>query len=278
MRLANHNGRLALAAPGGEFVDVAAASDGRFGPDPQTVYELWDAFGEWVATAELPAGAELPVAELGAPVPSPRQVFAVALNYPEHAAEGGFSAPEEPLIFTKFSTCLTGPVTEVSLPTPRVDFEAELVCVIGRRAERVQEAAAWDHVAGLMVGQDLSARDVQLRGPAPQYSLGKSFPGFGPTGPWVVSTDEPGVTGELELESLLGGERMQHDTTASMIFPIPVLIAYISAICPLLPGDLIFTGTPSGVGFKRDPPRYLKAGDTLVSRISRLGEITQRFS
>jgi 2-keto-4-pentenoate hydratase/2-oxohepta-3-ene-1,7-dioic acid hydratase in catechol pathway len=277
MRLANHNGRLVLARDGAEFVDVEAASEGRFGSEPQAIYESWDAFREWAAAAVLPAGVQLATQALGPPVPAPRQVFAVALNYPEHATEGGYTKPEQPLIFTKFPTCIADPVVEVALPGERVDFEAELVCVIGRRAHHVAQAQAWDHVAGLTVGQDLSARDVQMRGPAPQFSLGKSFPGFGPTGPWVVSTDEPGMTGELEVTSLLNGEQMQHDTTASMIFPIPVLIAYISAICPLLPGDLIFTGTPSGVGFKRDPPRYLRLGDVLVTRISGIGEINQTF-
>lgn len=276
MRLANHKGRLMLAIDE-RFVDVALASDGRFDPDPQTIYDRWDEFRAWARQATLPSGESLRHDELGPPVPRPRQVFAVALNYPEHAAEGGFTAPDEPLIFTKFPACLTGPDVEVKLPTACVDFEVELVCVIGRAGDHVQESDAWDHVAGLTVGQDLSARDVQLRGPAPQYSLGKSFPGFGPTGPWVVTLDEPGVTAELELESVLDGERMQHDTTASMIFSVPVLIAYISAICPVLPGDLIFTGTPSGVGFKRDPPRYLRPGDVLVSRIAGIGEITQRL-
>jgi len=260
------------------FVDVALASDGRFGPDPQEIYDRWDEFRDWARQAGLPAGENLPPDELGPPVPRPRQVFAVALNYLEHAAEGGFTPPEEPLIFTKFPACLTGPAVEVKLPTACVDFEVELVCVIGRAGEHVQEPDAWDHVAGLTIGQDLSARDVQLRGPAPQYSLGKSFPGFCPIGPWLVTLDEPGVSGELQLESILNGELMQHDTTASMIFSVPVLIAYISAICPVLPGDLIFTGTPSGVGFKRDPPRYLRAGDVLVSRISGIGEITQRLT
>ncbi len=277
MRLANHNGRLMLALEE-RFVDVALASDGRFDSDPQAIYDRWDEFCEWAGRAALPSGDSLPEDELGPPVPRPRQVFAVALNYLEHAAEGGFTAPDEPLIFTKFPTCLTGPVAEVALPTACVDFEVELVCVVGRRGDHVRESDAWDHVAGLTIGQDLSARDVQLRGPAPQYSLGKSFTGFGPTGPWVVTLDEPGVAGDLELESILDGERMQYDTTASMIFSVPVLIAYISAICPVLPGDLIFTGTPSGVGFKRDPPRYLRAGDVLVSRISGIGEMTQRLT
>jgi 2-keto-4-pentenoate hydratase/2-oxohepta-3-ene-1,7-dioic acid hydratase in catechol pathway len=276
VRLANHNGRLALAKDG-EFVDVALASEGRFGPDPQAVYDVWPQFSEWASSARLGAGEAIAPAELGPPVPRPRQVFAVALNYPEHAAEGGFTRPEQPLVFTKFPTCLAGPLADVVLPTEYTDFEVELVCAIGLRAENVDERDAWRYVAGVTVGQDLTARDVQNRGPAPQFCLGKSFPGFGPTGPWLVSADESGITGELQIESTLGGELMQHDSTAAMIFPIPAVIAYISAICPLLPGDLLFTGTPSGVGFKREPPRYLRSGDVLVSRISGIGEITQRF-
>jgi 2,4-didehydro-3-deoxy-L-rhamnonate hydrolase len=277
VRLANHDGRLVLAARDGGFVDAEAASDGRFGPDPQAVYDRWSEFSSWAAGAELGAGARLSSEQLGPPVPSPRQVFAVALNYPEHAAEGGYTKPEVPLIFTKFPTCLTGPQASVALATPQVDWEVELVAVIGREAYDVQQARAWEHVAGVTVGQDLSARDVQRKGPAPQFSLGKSFPGFGPIGPWVVTSDEAAVRGELELECLRNGERVQHDTTGSMIFPLTELIAYISAICPLLPGDLLFTGTPSGVGSRRDPPVYLEPGDVLVSRIAGIGELTTTF-
>jgi 2-keto-4-pentenoate hydratase/2-oxohepta-3-ene-1,7-dioic acid hydratase in catechol pathway len=276
MRLANLDGRLAIANGDG-FVDAEAASDGRFGPDPQSVYERWTEFREWASPAPLAGGAELDIARLGPPVPRPRQVFAVALNYPEHAAEGGFTKPDAPLIFTKFPTCLAGPVTDVALATAFVDWEVELVVVIGDLADHVKEADAWDHVAGLTVGQDLSARDVQRAGPAPQFSLGKSFRNFGPTGPWVVSTDEPGMTGELELECLLGGERVQHETTSAMIFSVAELIAFVSAICAMLPGDLLFTGTPSGVGSRRDPPVYLRAGDQLTSKIAGIGEIHQTF-
>jgi 2-keto-4-pentenoate hydratase/2-oxohepta-3-ene-1,7-dioic acid hydratase in catechol pathway len=276
VRLANHNGRLAVAEDG-EFVDVALASEGRFGPDPQAIYDVWHEFRSWVAGAELGTGEAIDPAQLGPPVPRPRQVFAVALNYPEHAAEGGFTPPEQPLVFTKFPTCLVGPLADVVLPTRYTDFEVELVCAIGLRAENVVEGEAWQHVAGLTIGQDLTARDVQNRGPAPQFCLGKSFPGFGPTGPWLVTADEPGIRGELKIESRLGGELMQRDSTAAMLFPISTLIAYISAICPLLPGDLLFTGTPSGVGFKREPPRYLRSGDVLVSAIAGIGEIVQRF-
>jgi 2-keto-4-pentenoate hydratase/2-oxohepta-3-ene-1,7-dioic acid hydratase in catechol pathway len=276
VRLANLDGRLVIATDG-EFVDAYETSEGRFGPDPQSVYERWAEFGDWAASATLPEGEPLAFDRLGPPVPRPRQVFAVALNYPEHAAEGGFTAPERPLIFTKFPTCLVGPKAQVALPTAFVDFEVELVVVIGAHAENVAQLNAWDHVAGVTVGQDLSARDVQLQGPAPQFSLGKSFPGFGPTGPWVLTADEPGVKGELELECLLNGEHMQQESTNEMIFSVADLIAFISGISPMLPGDLLFTGTPSGVGSRRDPPVHLRAGDELVSRIGGIGEIAQTF-
>lgn len=277
MRLANQDGRLVLSHDGDRFVDVYEASEGRFGSDPQAVYEVWEAFTQWASDASLDGVGEIALDDLGPPVPNPCQVFAVALNYPEHAAEGGYAKPEVPLLFTKFPTCLVGPRAAVALATAFVDYEVELVAVIGERAANVAAADAWRHVAGVTVGQDLSARDVQRKGPAPQFSLGKSFPGFGPTGPWVLTTDEPGMTGDLDLECLLNGEQMQCENTSEMIFPVPELIAYISAICPLLPGDLLFTGTPSGVGTRRDPPVYLRAGDELVSRIAGIGELVTTF-
>ena len=275
MRLANLKGRL-VADAGGGFADVEEASGGRFGSSPQAVYEDWDSFLDWSADAELSGQYELDPAGLGAPVPEPRQVFAVAVNYMEHAGEAGYTRPETPLVFTKFPTCLAGPRADVALPTAKVDWEVELVVVIGRGGADIPEADAWSRVAGVTVGQDISARDVQRRGQAPQFSLGKSFPGFGPTGPWVVTTDEGGED-ELRLECLLNGETVQSESTAAMIFKVPELIAYISAIVPLLPGDLLFTGTPSGVGSRRDPPRFLRAGDELTSRIEGVGEIFQTF-
>jgi 2-keto-4-pentenoate hydratase/2-oxohepta-3-ene-1,7-dioic acid hydratase in catechol pathway len=275
IRVANLNGRLVVAGAG-EFVDVHEASGGRFGADPQAIYEEWSAFCDWAAGAALGPGEPLDFAALGPPVPAPRQVFAVALNYRDHAGEAGLDDPVQPLIFTKYPTCLTGPRASVALPTPYVDWEVELVVVIGRRADAVSVADAWQYAAGVTIGQDLSARDVQRQGPAPQFSLGKSFPGFGPTGPWVRAHDAATI-GELELECLLNGERVQQARTSEMTFSVPELIAYIASICPLLPGDLLFTGTPAGVGSRREPPVYLRAGDELVSRISGLGEIVQTF-
>jgi 2-keto-4-pentenoate hydratase/2-oxohepta-3-ene-1,7-dioic acid hydratase in catechol pathway len=277
--LANVDEQAMVARPGGGFVDLATASAGRFGPDPQTVYDRWEEFIDWAeSTPEwTDAGYEPPVESLGAPVPRPRQVFAAALNYRQHAAEGGAAAPPAPQIFTKFPSCLAGPQTVVELASDRVDWEAELVVAIGRRAFRVPREQAWEHVAGVTAGQDLSARDVQRTSAQdPQFSLGKSFPGFGPTGPCLVSSDEFGEE-EAQIECLLNGERVQHASTADMIFPVAALIEYISGITPMLPGDLLFTGTPAGVGAYREPPRFLTDGDVVVTRIERIGELTQTF-
>jgi 2-keto-4-pentenoate hydratase/2-oxohepta-3-ene-1,7-dioic acid hydratase in catechol pathway len=173
-----------------------------------------------------------------------------------------------PLTFTKFPSCLTGPDATVQVTSPRLDWEVELVVVIGERGR----------VAGFTVGQDLSARDVQMLGSPPQFSLGKSFPGFGPTGPWVVTPDGLDDPDDLAISCALNGETMQSDRTSSMLFSVPETIARLSAVLPLLPGDLIFTGTPAGVGNRMDPPRYLQPGDALVSTIEGIGSITTRFA
>ncbi|MFI6028061.1 fumarylacetoacetate hydrolase family protein [Amycolatopsis magusensis] len=273
MRLANLGGRAALIT-GTRALDVAAASDGRFGPDPMSVLRQWTAFAEWAESAP-PATEPHDPGLLGPPVPQPRQVFAVALNYPPHAAEAGYSPPDEPLVFTKFPTCLTGPRATVELPGDRVDWEVELVAVLGTGGHRIPAGDATAHLAGFMVGQDLSERGVQSRGTPPQFSLGKSFPGFGPTGPHLVTPDE--WRGSGGITCLLNEEVVQQASTAEMIFDVAELVARISAICPLLPGDLLFTGTPAGVGNRMTPPRYLAPGDELVSRIDGLGELRTRF-
>ncbi|TDD40158.1 fumarylacetoacetate hydrolase family protein [Actinomadura sp. KC06] len=278
MRIGNLAGRLVLL-DGDRAVDVEAASGGRFGPDPQAVYAEWDAFRAWASAVDLGGGAGFDPAELGAPVPAPRQVFAIGLNYRDHAAESGYDAPDGlPPVFTKFATSITGPVTEVALPPGgHTDWEVELVAVIGRRARNVPEDEGWDHVAGLTVGQDISERISQMAGPAPQFSLGKSFPGFAPTGPWVVTPDEFADPGDLELSSAINGEEVQKARTRELIFSVPLLVARLSAVLPLLPGDLVFTGTPAGVGLGRAPQRWLAPGDELVSRIEGIGELRQRF-
>jgi len=271
MRVANAEGR-AVLVHGDGIVDIATASGGTLPADPQALFEHWDAvraLAERITSADAP----LDVHRLEAPVPRPRQVFAIGMNYAAHAAEAGVESPTFPPTFTKFPTCLTGPDATVELPSDFVDWEVELVVVIGTRAYEVAEGDGWSYVAGLTVGQDLSERIVQTRPPAPQFSLGKSFPGFGPTGPWIVTPDELEHPDDLALDCTVNGEEVQKSRTSDLIFGVAALINRLSSITPLLPGDLIFTGTPSGVGGTRTPPRFLAPGDELVSTIEGIGTI-----
>jgi len=271
MRVANADGRSVLVVDDG-IVDIATASGGALPTDVQLLFERWD---DVRALADRVLGPEEPFepSALQAPVPRPRQVFAIGMNYAAHAAEAGVEAPEFPSTFTKFPTCLTGPDATVALPSAFVDWEVELVAVIGSAAYEVEVGKGWSHVAGLTVGQDLSERIVQTRPPAPQFSLGKSFPGFGPTGPWVTTPDELDARDDLALGCTVNGEEVQKSRTSDLIFGVDALVHFLSSITPLLPGDLIFTGTPSGVGGTRTPPRFLAPGDELVSTIEGLGTI-----
>src|SRR6266446_2398499 len=274
MRIGRAHGRLVII-DGDGVVDAATVSGGRFGPDPDQLFAVWDRFAEWAGGHAGPGARTGPLVpgELGAPVLAPAQVFGIGLNYREHAAESGVDAPAVPPVFTKFRSCLAGPYAAVELPSDKVDWEVELVAVIGRAADRVPEEKAWSCVAGVMVGQDLSERTVQLAGPVPQFSLGKSFPGFGPFGPAIVTPDELVDPDDLELACFLDDEVLQKGRTRDMVFSVPELVARLSAVCPLLPGDLIFTGTPPGVGMARRPPRFLTAGTTLVSTVENVGEL-----
>ncbi|MFZ2175781.1 MAG: fumarylacetoacetate hydrolase family protein [Rhodococcus sp. (in: high G+C Gram-positive bacteria)] len=275
MRIANLAGRLVLVTDTGA-VDVEEASRGQFGPHPSAIYSQWPDFTAWAASATLPAGQPFDETSLGAPVPEPGQVFAIGLNYREHATESGFDFPVEPPVFTKFRTSITGPYGDLALPGDTVDWEAELVVVIGREAHHVAAADAWDYVAGLTVGQDYSERTRQLVAPAPQFSLGKSFPGFAPIGPVVVTLDELSDPGDLEIGCSINGEQVQKARTSGLIFSVPVLIERLSAVLPLQPGDLIFTGTPSGVGGGRNPKRFLVPGEEVVTWIEGIGTLRQR--
>jgi 2,4-didehydro-3-deoxy-L-rhamnonate hydrolase len=258
--------------------DVAERSHGRWGPDPQQPFTDWDRFLGWARDEPPARGGPADLARLGPPVPAPRQVFAIGLNYADHAAEAGFDTTGLPQVFTKFPSCLAGPVSTVAVTSPRLDWEVELVVVIGRRAEAAEEDHGWRYVAGLMTGQDLSARDIQLAGPAAQWSLGKSLPGFGPTGPYLVPPSDLADPDDLPIECRLNGEVVQHARTSQLVWSVPELIARLSSVCVLLPGDLIFTGTPAGVGNRRNPPRYLSPGDRLVSTIAGIGDLVTDFA
>lgn len=271
MRVANVAGRLAIAS-GTEWVDVALASDGRFSSEPQAIYDRWDEFCSW-ASSGVAADAPRVSGQLGTPVPAPRQLIAIGLNYRAHALESNLAIPEHPVVFAKFQSSLAGPDAVVELPSDGVDWEVELVIVIGREAHEVPVEKGWDYVAGLTIGQDLSWREVQTRGPAPQFAIGKSYPGFSPVGPAVVTPDELADKDDLAISCALDGEVLQDGRTSDLIFPVAELVSRLSQSLTLYPGDLIFTGTPSGVGMGRNPKRYLVPG-ALVSTIEGLGDLT----
>jgi 2,4-didehydro-3-deoxy-L-rhamnonate hydrolase len=273
MKLANHAGRAVLILDDG-VSDVAEASGGRFGPDLMAVYDDWTAFVEFAATVTTATG-DLVEGVLGSPVPSPRQVFAIGLNYRSHAEESGMQIPSVPATFTKFPSSLSGPFDDIEIVGGSVDWEVELVAVIGTRADDVNEADAWSHVAGITVGQDISDRALQFAAGA-QFSLGKSRRGFGPMGPWLVTLDEVPDPDDLALGCSIDDETVQDARTSDLVFSVPQLVAELSAVLPLLPGDVIFTGTPSGVGVTRQPPRFLQPGQVLKTWVEGIGMIRNR--
>lgn len=269
MKLANHDGR-AVLVQGDEVVDVHRASGGAIGPDVASCYERWDDLRALHRSGPTPTG---PLVEglLGCPV-APRQVFAIGLNYRSHAEESGMAVPEVPATFTKFPACLSGPFDDIGIVGDTVDWEVELVAVIGRHADRVAEAVGWSHVAGVAVGQDVSDRALQFAAGS-QFSLGKSRRGFGPIGPWVVTPDELADPDALRLGCSVDGEVVQDACTDDLVFSVPRLVAELSAVVALWPGDVIFTGTPAGVGFTRQPPRALHPGNVVESWVEGIGTI-----
>lgn len=209
-----------------------------------------------------------------APIAAPEKVVCVGLNYRDHAEEGDYPIPDEPVLFSKFPTAVTGPGSQISWDpeyTTKVDYEAELVVVIGREARRVDEADALDHVAGYLVGNDVSARDLQ-HGDG-QWVRGKSLESFAPIGPELVTADEVGDPHDLDIWAEVNGERLQDSSTSNFIFGVDELVAFCSRAFTLRPGDLIFTGTPPGVGVYREPPVLLGDGDEVTVGIEGLGEL-----
>jgi 2-keto-4-pentenoate hydratase/2-oxohepta-3-ene-1,7-dioic acid hydratase in catechol pathway len=276
IRLVNARGRASLVV-GERLVDVERGSGGRFPADPMAALAAWDAVAAW-GRGLGPGAGEAPLREsdLGPPVPRPSKVFAIGVNYRAHAAEAGMELPATPMVFTKFPSCLSGPRADVQLSSAYVDWEVELVVVIGRPSRRVPAAGALEHVAGYTIGQDISDRRLQFADKPPQFSLGKSLDGFGPTGPALVSLDALADPNDLAISCDVAGQRMQDARTSDMIFAVPELIAFLSRLCTLLPGDLIFSGTPAGVGSTRSPRRYLAPGEEIVSAIEGLGTMVNR--
>lgn len=277
MRLINLDGRLAIESIG-LAVDVQRASGGQFSSDVQAVYERWPEFVQWADDLGDEDAQAFDDARLGPPVVAPRQIFAIGLNYRGHAVETGLELPDSPMVFTKFASSITGPLGQIVMPSDMVDWEAELVVVIGRRAESVSEAQAWDYVAGLTVGQDISERALQIKPPAPQqFNLAKSFPRFAPLGPALVTPDEFDDRDDLEIGCLIDGEQVQKARTSDLIFSVPAIVSYLSSIVTLFAGDVIFTGTPAGIGFASKPQRFLRHGEELTTYVEGIGTMRHEF-
>ena len=276
VRLANARGRASLIV-GDRLIDVERASRGKFGADPMAALADWAAFVAWArGVKESPDGAPVNESDLGPPVPRPQKVFGIGMNYREHAKEAGLDIPTSPVVFTKFPSCLVGPRADVILSSGYVDWEVELVAVIGRRGRRIPVGHALDHIAGYTAGQDISDRKLQFADKPPQFSMGKSIDTFGPIGPALVSLDAFADPSDLALRCDVSGEQVQGARTSDMIFSVSELVAFLSSLCTLEPGDLIFTGTPSGVGSTRTPRRYLKPGEVITSTVEGIGTLVNR--
>jgi 2,4-diketo-3-deoxy-L-fuconate hydrolase len=272
-RLAAMNDRAALVA--GEHVyDLERHGGGRFSADPMEAIARYRELHEVAAGLHGAADAVLETATLGLCVPRPQKVFGIGLNYRSHAEESGMEIPPKPLVFSKFPSCLAGPTTDIIIFGPTTDWEAELVVVMGTRARDIPAANAWDHIAGLTCGQDVSERRTQFASKPPHFDLGKSFDTYGPIGPSIVSLDQLTDPADLAITCDVNGQRRQDARTSDLIFSIADLIAYISSVCTLEPGDLIFTGTPAGIGAMTKT--FLKPGDVVTTTIEGIGTMTNR--
>ncbi len=276
-RFGSVGGRAVLVADSlAGFVDIEKFSGGKLPSDPMACIERWSevcSLAKSLASAKTTELTPLDFDKLDCPVPRPRQIFAVGVNYKAHAAEMNHGLPKEPLVFTKFPSSLNRPHGQIKLVGEKCDFEAELVAVIAKGGRNISLTDAWSHVAGLCAGQDFSDRALQYANTPPQFSLGKSRAGFAAIGPYITDAATLATRGNLEMTCRVSGEVMQHTQTDDMIFEIPDIIVYLSSICELFAGDVIYTGTPSGVGAGRTPQRFLRAGDIVETTIQDLGTL-----
>jgi 2-keto-4-pentenoate hydratase/2-oxohepta-3-ene-1,7-dioic acid hydratase in catechol pathway len=272
--LRTNAGDRAVAVIENQYVDLQAA-DPTLANDmvsllselPQNLKKIEDAVERASAAGEFVTG------ELLAPIPRPGKVICIGLNYRDHAVESNAPIPDEPICFSKFSSSVIGPEETIELPAAckTVDYEAELVVVIGRGGRNISREDAFAHVAGYTVGNDVSARDWQIGRPGGQWLLGKTPDTFAPIGPYVVTADQVENPSDLAISLRLNGETMQDSSTKELIFGVDEIIAHISQLFSLEPGDIIFTGTPPGVGMARKPPVFLKDGDVTEVEIECLG-------
>ena len=254
------------------IVDLARADASL----PNSVRGILEGGSSALAKAEAAATSATHVLDaasvkLAAPIPNPGKILCIGLNYADHAAESGQPLPDYPIVFSKYSNTVIGSGEAIILPrvTDKVDYEAELGFVIGIGGRHISEAEALDHVAGYMPINDVSARDYQER--VSQWTMGKSFDTFAPMGPALVTADEVGDPHSLAIRLWIGDEALQDSNTSQLIFSVPKLVADISEVMTLEPGDIVSTGTPPGVGAARTPPRFLRAGETCNIEIEKLG-------
>jgi 2,4-diketo-3-deoxy-L-fuconate hydrolase len=277
MRLANFDGRATIVNADG-IVDVATASNGAFSASVEKCLGQLDKLGAWYRSARPPLSRDVAIDDFArepglGPVVTPQQVFAIGLNYRQHAAESGLEVPKVPMVFTKFASSVCGPNAPLPIPGASTDYEAELVVIIGTTLRNVNVEDALAGVAGYCVGQDYSEREWQFQGSTPQFSLAKSFKNFSPVGPWLTTADEVPNPNALSIRTRVNGDSMQDSNTSDMVFSVRELIAYLSSVCELRQGDVIFTGTPEGVGHARKPPFFLKPGDQIETSIESLGTL-----
>ena len=254
-----------VSLKGAGFPTLLAIIEG--GPEARRRIETW------VAKPPADSVQSLAGTRLLAPIPRPPKIICVGLNYRDHAIESKMEIPKVPTIFAKFATSVIGPGDTIVLPKNSVkpDYEAELAFVIGKGGRYISKERWQDHVFGYTNLNDVSARDYQMA--TTQWMMGKTFDTFAPFGPTIVTADEVADPHALDIQMIINGEVLQSSNTSQLIFRIPELIEYLSSVCTLEPGDIVSTGTPSGVGFSRTPPRWLRAGDECVVKISGLGEL-----
>ena len=273
-KLANVNGKSSLIS-GESYYDINTISQGKISSDPSKVLDSLNDLHELSSKIDnFEATGLVENSLLAAPITNSRNCFAVGLNYKAHAEESGMEIPPFPMVFTKHTSCIVGPFNEIQMRSDIVDYEAELVVVIGKEGKNISKENAWDHIAGLTVGQDISDRAVQFHSTPPQFNLGKSFDTFGPIGPFLVSPDLVANKNAVHLECYINDELRQESSTDDLIFTVPDIISYISEFLTLNTGDLIFTGTPSGVGATQG--KLLKHGDIVTTSIKEIGTIKNK--
>ena len=271
---ANINDRSALVQ-GKAFFDLSTITNGAVSSDPMKAIQNSDLLHHYATQLDdYESSGLIAEANVCAPIPRPRNSFGVGLNYQLHVEEAASKTPNTPMVFTKFPSCISGPTDDVIMRSDECDYEGELLVVIGKDGKDIAKEEAWSHILGLSVGQDFSDRGVQYKDHPAQFNLGKSFDTFGPTGPHLVSTDSFADPNDLEIVTTVNGDVRQRDRTSNMIFDIPTLISYISSITSLAVGDIIFSGTPEGVGFRNGS--FLKDGDIVETTIEGIGTMRNR--